>query len=46
MFTIHCFMWQCAQCAKMTTAITGQKTCVLRTDEKYDAKWHHWAGKR
>jgi len=22
-----------AQCAKMTTAITGQKTCMLRTDE-------------
>jgi hypothetical protein len=33
------------QCAKMTTGITGQKTCILRTDEKYDATWHHWAGK-
>jgi hypothetical protein len=21
----------------MTTGITGQKTCILRTDEKYDA---------
>jgi hypothetical protein len=29
----------------MTTGITGQKTCILRTDEKYDATWHHWAGK-
>jgi hypothetical protein len=25
--------------------ITGKKTCILRTDEKYDATWHHWAGK-
>ena len=33
------------QCAKMTAAVTGQKTCILRTDEKYDAIWHHWAGK-
>jgi hypothetical protein len=29
----------------MTTGINGQKTCILRTDEKYDANWHHWAGK-
>jgi hypothetical protein len=29
----------------MTTGINGQKTCILRTDEKYDATWHHWAGK-
>jgi hypothetical protein len=29
----------------MTTGITGKKTCILRTDEKYDATWHHWAGK-
>jgi hypothetical protein len=35
-----------AQCAKMTTGITGQKTCILRTDEKYHVTWHHWAGKR
>jgi hypothetical protein len=32
------------QCAKMTTGINGQKTSTLRTDEKYDATWHHWAG--
>jgi len=25
---------------------TGTKnTCILRANEKYDAKWHHWAGK-
>jgi hypothetical protein len=29
----------------MTTGINGQKTCISRTDEKYDATWHHWAGK-
>jgi hypothetical protein len=29
----------------MTTGISGQKTCILRIDEKYDATWHHWAGK-
>jgi hypothetical protein len=29
----------------MTTGITGQKTCTLRTDENYDATWHQWAGK-
>jgi hypothetical protein len=29
----------------VTTGITGQKTSKLRTDEKYDATWHHWAGK-
>jgi hypothetical protein len=34
-----------AQCAKMTTGITGQKTCILRTDENSDTQWHHWAGK-
>jgi hypothetical protein len=22
-----------------------QKTCILRTDDKYDATWHHCAGK-
>jgi hypothetical protein len=21
--------------------ITGQKTCILRTDEKYGPTWHH-----
>jgi hypothetical protein len=34
-----------AQCAKLNTGVTGQKTCILRTDEMYDATWHHWAGK-
>jgi hypothetical protein len=29
-----------AQFAKMTTGITGQKTCILRINEKYDAIWH------
>jgi hypothetical protein len=29
----------------MATGINGQKTYVLRADEKYDATWHHWAGK-
>jgi hypothetical protein len=29
----------------MITGISGQKTCILRTDEKYYATWHHWAGK-
>jgi hypothetical protein len=29
----------------MSSGIGGQKTCILRTDEKYDATWHHWAGK-
>jgi hypothetical protein len=28
----------------MTNGINGQKTCILRTDEKYDATLHHWAG--
>jgi hypothetical protein len=27
----------------MTTGINGQMTCILRTDEKYEATWHHWA---
>jgi hypothetical protein len=30
-----------AQCAKMTTGINGQKTCILRTDEKQ--VWCHMA---
>jgi hypothetical protein len=34
-----------AQFAKITTGITRQKTCILRTDEEYKATWHHWAGK-
>jgi len=34
-----------AQCAKMTTGANGQKACILRTDEKHDAIWHHGAGK-
>jgi hypothetical protein len=29
----------------MTTGIIGQKTCILRTHEKYDATWHHGDGK-
>jgi len=29
----------------MTTGANGQKTCILRTDEKHDAIWHHGAGK-
>jgi len=29
----------------MTTGTTGQNTLILRANEKYDAKWHHWAGK-
>ena len=34
-----------AQCAKMSTGANGQKACILRTDEKHDAIWHHGAGK-
>ena len=34
-----------AQCAKMTTGANGQKACIIRTDEKHDAIWHHGAGK-
>jgi hypothetical protein len=34
-----------AQCAKMSIAVTGQKTCILRKDEKCDATRRHWAGK-
>jgi hypothetical protein len=34
-----------AQCVKMSTGINGQETCILRTDEMYDAKGHNWAGK-
>jgi len=34
-----------AQCSKMTTGANGQKACILRTDEKHDAIWHHGAGK-
>jgi len=34
-----------AQCAKMTTGANGLKACILRTDEKHDAIWHHGAGK-
>jgi len=34
-----------AQFAKMTTGANGQKACILRTDEKHDAIWHHGAGK-
>jgi len=34
-----------AQCAKMTTGANGQKACILRTDEKHDAIWHHGTGK-
>jgi len=29
----------------MTTGASGQKACILRTDEKRDAIWHHGAGK-
>jgi len=29
----------------MTTGANGQKACILRTDEKHDAIWHHGAGK-
>jgi hypothetical protein len=29
----------------MAIGITGQETCILRTDEKYDSTWHHWAGR-
>jgi hypothetical protein len=29
----------------MTTEISGQKTCILRADEKYDATWYRWAGR-
>jgi len=29
----------------MTTGGTGQKACILRTDEEHDAIWHHGAGK-
>jgi len=25
----------------MTTGANGQKACILRTDEKHDAIWHH-----
>jgi hypothetical protein len=36
---------QKSQRSVLTTGITGQKTCIFRTDEKYDATWHHFAGK-
>jgi len=29
----------------MNTGANGQKACILRTDEKHDAIWHHGAGK-
>jgi len=29
----------------MTTEANGQKPCILRTDEKHDAIWHHGTGK-
>ena len=29
----------------MTSGASGQKECILRTDEKHDAIWHHVAGK-
>jgi len=29
----------------MTTGANGQKACILGTDEKHDAIWHHGTGK-
>jgi len=29
----------------MTAGANGQKACILRTDEKHAAIWHHGAGK-